>query len=95
VKHSDHCSLERLIVHYVGAFSLIGLGGLVWLVNGGRTPDGHIVALVGVVGTSIGGMLGFLMRGVIPPSVPKDPDAPQDVNVVNPPNQPVPVEEKP
>lgn len=59
MKHSV-CNIERLVILFIGWFALFGLGGLIYLVNSGKTPEGHIVALVGVVSAAIGGLVGML-----------------------------------
>ena len=85
---NQHCSVERIVIHYIGAFALMGLCGLIWLVNSGKTPEGHIVALVGVVSAAIGGLVGMLTNLARRPH-----DEPTSVIVENTSSEPVPVEE--
>lgn len=102
MKHQSHCGIERLLAHYLGAGTLLGLGGLVWLVNGGKTPEGHIIALVGIVSGGFGAIAGMattLLRGTLNGQMPSgDPNDPLSVNVGNTKRQAIPttdVEEKP
>lgn len=78
----------RLVIVLLGLFAILGLAGVVYLIDGGTSA-----ALVAVVSTPMGVALGSLgtmlasTRTVAEPIVP--------VQVVNPPAQPVPVAEQP
>jgi hypothetical protein len=95
VKHHP-CSIESLVIKFIGWFAIFGLGGLIYLVNSGKTPEGHIVALVGVVSAAIGGLTGMLTS--LARSMGGEPSDPVSVTVENTAQNPVPnqpVEEDP
>lgn len=100
MKHENHCGIERLLAHYLGTGTLMGLAGLVWLVNTGRTPEGHIIALVGIVSGGFGAIAGMattLLRGAFTGQPTGEPDDPLSMKVTNTDAEPVPttVEKKP
>lgn len=47
------------VVVILGAFSLFGLAGTVWLIDGG-TPAEMIAIVAGLTGTALGGVTGLL-----------------------------------
>lgn len=84
-------TVERSVVRFLGWGMLIALGGVLWLVHdsirSANQVDSSTVALVSGVSTLAGtafGALGAILAHTNTPT--------QDVNVVNPPSDPVPTE---
>lgn len=84
----NDCTVIRMVVGGIITFALVGLLLIGWLVNGGKVPEGHIIALVGLVGPAIGSLASMLSSTRSAGGGPV-----QDVTVVNKADNPVPVEE--
>lgn len=78
----------RAVVLMLGLFALLGLGGLVWLVDHGVDGD-QLAIIAGPTGTALGAL------GAVLVSTRSAGDPPQPVHITNPPAAPVPVEEVP
>lgn len=77
---------ERAVVLFLGSFAILGLGGLIWLIDHGSVKDAALLAIIaGPTGGALGA-LGTLLARVGPG------DGTQQVQVVNAPTDPVPVE---
>lgn len=77
---------ERAVVVMLGVFALVGLGGLIWLIDHGSVTDAALLAIIaGPTGTALGSLGTLLAR--------LGGDRPAEVQVVNTPLDPVPVAE--
>lgn len=75
------------VVVALGLIAVLGLLGTVYLVNGGKDAS-NIAIVAGLAGTATGALAGVLA------STRSEPMQPMPVNVINPPADPVNVEEK-
>lgn len=76
----------RAVVMLLGVFALVGLVGLIWLIDHGSVSDAALLAIIaGPTGTALGSLGTLLAR--------TSTDHPAPVQVVNPPNDPVQVED--
>jgi hypothetical protein len=73
------------VVVFLGVFALGGLGGVVWLISVGA-ETGSVAVVAGLTGTALGSMATMLA------STRSGVTTPQDVQVVNKPADPVPVD---
>lgn len=72
----------RAVVCFLGVGMLVGLIGLIWLVGRTNVKDAALLAVIaGPTGTALGSLGTLLAR--------TGSEAPADVNVVNPPEDPV------
>lgn len=77
---------ERAVAVLLGTFAIVGLLELGWLVDHGDVKDGALLAIIATpVGVALGALGSLLTRMSGGP--------PQDVNVVNQPDEPLPIEE--
>lgn len=75
-----------IVVIMLGVFALGGLAALTWLVHG-KTPGDQLAIIAGPMGVALGALSAVLV------STRTADGPPQAVNVVNPPADPIPVEE--
>jgi hypothetical protein len=71
------------VVVLLGAFCLLGLGGLIWLIDHGS--DGEVLAIVAGPTSAALGALGALLAST---------RSSEHVRIVNPPSDPVPTQER-
>lgn len=76
-----------IVVLMLGTFALGGLGALTWLVHG-KTPGDQLAIIAGPMGVALGALSAVLVST-------RTQDPPQNVQVVNAPNNPVPVDPAP
>ena len=78
-----------MVVVILGVFALVALVGTLWLVDR-KAEAGSIAIIAGLCGTALGSVGAILAN-----TSRQDPHMPQDVNVTNKPDDPVPVKTEP
>lgn len=78
------CPIPLLVIILLGVFALVSLLGTIWLIAN-KADQGSVAVVSGLCGTALGALGTILSR--------TSGDT-QQVQVVNPPSDPVPVEEK-